>query len=261
MVRGAPVKQPGAAEGAPHASRDCVRRPCRGARRPALGLRVCLGSEPRRCRGAAPRAGRAGRRAPATRGGAAARRDAHGGRRPAPRRRRAARRLAGRPGAGPASLLASRGPPRPPGLLERDGGRGAERRRVDEIVLCRHGRAGRAGALGRRAGELLVSRRAAPSRGAAVQAIDRALRAAEREAGAPLGTEAAQSLGALAADVRRLREATRLLLRRARGRLPRPRGASEGGVAAPAKETGCMRREAIGSTYQKHSVWLMVRRA
>ncbi|CAK0799833.1 unnamed protein product, partial [Prorocentrum cordatum] len=120
---------------------------------------------------------------------------------------------------------------------------------------------GRAGALGRRAGELLVSRRAAPSRGAAVQAIDRALRAAEREAGAPLGTEAAQSLGALAADVRRLREATRLLLRRARGRLPRPRGASEGGVAAPAKETGCMRREAIGSTYQKHSVWLMVRRA
>ncbi|CAK0799829.1 unnamed protein product, partial [Prorocentrum cordatum] len=217
MVRGAPVKQPGAAEGAPHASRDCVRSGL-GARRPALGLRVCLGSEPRRCRGAAPRAGRAGRRAPATRGGAAARRDAHGGRRPAPRRRRAARRLAGRPGAG------------------------------------------RAGALGRRAGELLVSRRAAPSRGAAVQAIDRALRAAEREAGAPLGTEAAQSLGALAADVRRLREATRLLLRRARGRLPRPRGASEGGVAAPAK-TGCMRREAIGSTYQKHSVWLMVRRA
>ncbi|CAK0799830.1 unnamed protein product, partial [Prorocentrum cordatum] len=206
MVRGAPVKQPGAAEGAPHASRDCVRSGL-GARRPALGLRVCLGSEPRRCRGAAPRAGRAGRRAPATRGGAAARRDAHGGRRPAPRRRRAARRLAGRPGAG------------------------------------------RAGALGRRAGELLVSRRAAPSRGAAVQA------------GAPLGTEAAQSLGALAADVRRLREATRLLLRRARGRLPRPRGASEGGVAAPAKETGCMRREAIGSTYQKHSVWLMVRRA
>ncbi|CAK0799831.1 unnamed protein product, partial [Prorocentrum cordatum] len=141
MVRGAPVKQPGAAEGAPHASRDCVRSGL-GARRPALGLRVCLGSEPRRCRGAAPRAGRAGRRAPATRGGAAARRDAHGGRRPAPRRRRAARRLAGRPGAGPASLLASRGPPRPPGLLERDGGRGAERRRVDEIVLCRHGRAG-----------------------------------------------------------------------------------------------------------------------
>ncbi|CAK0799826.1 unnamed protein product [Prorocentrum cordatum] len=118
MVRGAPVKQPGAAEGAPHASRDCVRSGL-GARRPALGLRVCLGSEPRRCRGAAPRAGRAGRRAPATRGGAAARRDAHGGRRPAPRRRRAARRLAGRPGAGDR--------PRPPRRRTR-GGRPARHR-------------------------------------------------------------------------------------------------------------------------------------